>query len=712
MSVMQHYNIPCKNKLLIPPPYVSRGLRILSLLFIFISILSLLSCEDEVGKKAKKTAMIITSRETDAGVFEFRIDSLIKEDFVILERSKVPSKADIQEYWKNVNVRWGFRRRASGDSEPKIYWVQKNAGYRVSGDNNKYSVIAPEDTKHIFTPKDMPAVLFQEKESNLEIVATIIIDKFIKEATTDVPRNYRVDLMQATNISGKVFASMAGKMVPVSAASVFAVHKDSGKIFQTHSDMDGNYELSVRYYNEFLLSVVKDGMAVSGQNLVIRRDTKWAKKDVVLAEAKDDFAPNTLYNIPEGDAFTAKGMPAAGQTVSTEKAASVPGARLVFYNKTRKKAYVLFSDKAGKYSLNLPSDTASNDSPSDLVFSASAYGHVFEKGAFTLGEGSTIQSQLDVLTFTPRKRLSVPKIGAVTATTTSLTVNWTKVTNAGSYVLFYDVAEGITTASKTAKKVVANGVATSVKVDGLASGTKYFFRLFAAADAGGLYRDSELTAEQSQTLQKGTGSGPSNVVLSEIRSDSVKVSWTLPGDTSGVAAYELSWGPTALATAHTATANGARTPSYNITADLPADKALLYVKVRSKGDGRHEDSDWSATVNAKMPLEKPSNLASTAVAKSTVSLGWTAVADALSYTVYYSKTGNFTIDSLTLRLNTATNSAKVIGLAPATPYYFKVVAHGTGYPSSSPSNQFAKTTTSKVEAPSNVLIGAVTASSA
>ncbi|MEM9424973.1 MAG: hypothetical protein AAF975_09340, partial [Spirochaetota bacterium] len=50
-------------------------------------------CEDEVPKKAKKTAMIITSKETDEGLFEFRIDSLIKEDSIILERATVPEKA-------------------------------------------------------------------------------------------------------------------------------------------------------------------------------------------------------------------------------------------------------------------------------------------------------------------------------------------------------------------------------------------------------------------------------------------------------------------------------------------------------------------------------------------------------------------------------------------------------------------------------------------
>ncbi|MEM9423242.1 MAG: fibronectin type III domain-containing protein [Spirochaetota bacterium] len=668
---------------------------------ILLGLLSL-ACEEEKKKgPPKKTSLVLAQNETDSGRFEFRLESFMKENTIILERGKIANE-QVKEYWGRVNVRWGFRRKIEGDNESRIYWMQKNARYNSEDDMVKYAMEADEDKKDRFIPDELPGALLQEKEANLEVVAEISeaagTNQLVKLGFLDLPPNFKQKLMRTTDVFGKVLERVgdaSDNLQPVAKAAVYVVHKSSGKIFQVHSDLSGKYRVSVRFYDEFFLVVLRDGMVPSSQKIQILKAQGLSEieKDIVLTKipAGGVFEENVLYDVTEGNLKKAAstGLKVSGLTVSSRDAGLVvPGAQLFFYNKSDKKVYFLRSDRVGKFNLKLPSLTMSDTGVSDLGFTASAYGYEFEKGSFILGDGgdnAQISSQLKVISLTPiatqKITLATPVVSGTTSTASVVTVNWKeKVPKAAGYIVYYGMSAGV--AISSANKVIVAGADTlTAQVTGLTQDTKYYFKVVAVAPSGSDYENSKPSSEVAEITKIAAGQRtvdpPTNLSVSA--ANPAVLTWTTPTDKSELESYVVSWGTTTTADDYTHELGNLNATRYEISKGLPSN-SNLYVKIRSKSTyALVRDSSW---VNAKpfpvkMPKQKlstPQNIVSKAT-HNNINIHWQAVPNASSYIIYYATTAGVTSSATSITVSSG-NEGNISSLTANTKYYFKILAKG------------------------------------
>ncbi|MEM9424715.1 MAG: hypothetical protein AAF975_08020, partial [Spirochaetota bacterium] len=73
------------------------------------------------------------------------------------------------EHWKNIDVRWGFRKKGNTG----IHWVQKNKGYEQIKGVETSAVEVSEEDKDKFAPFILPEALSQENRKNLEVVVQV-----------------------------------------------------------------------------------------------------------------------------------------------------------------------------------------------------------------------------------------------------------------------------------------------------------------------------------------------------------------------------------------------------------------------------------------------------------------------------------------------------------------------------------------------------------
>ncbi|MEM9423625.1 MAG: hypothetical protein AAF975_02405, partial [Spirochaetota bacterium] len=391
-------------------------LRLKSLInFVVVLMLFFWGCEEATKKAApeKKSILVLAQSRDSAGNYIFSIDSLIKDGQVILERGKVPEEA-LKEVWGLVNVRWGFRKKTGGNADTKIYWMQKNERYNDPKDSTKYVVSAPETSKDKFVPHELPSALLQEKNENIEVVAEVSVSPFVKQGTIGVPLNFKRELLKVTEIYGQLLnkSAVEGNRAQgraVAGGAVFVIHQGSGQIFQAHSDVNGNYQVSVRFYDKFFLIALKEGMQPVVQTFTILEADGLKEirgKNVMMPElpAGTSIANNRLYDVTKSSlgSSSPQGLKVSGSTVSIKDRAVIPRAFLLFYNRGDQKIYFLRSSDRGEFSLQLPMDTSFGDGDiSDVEFTGSAYGYTFERGSFTLGQGGMISSQLKVVELTP-----------------------------------------------------------------------------------------------------------------------------------------------------------------------------------------------------------------------------------------------------------------------------------------------------------------------
>ncbi|WGK69691.1 hypothetical protein P0082_02165 [Candidatus Haliotispira prima] len=349
-------------------------MAVLALLSIFV-----LSCEESSGKgtKVERSYLLVEKSPTleADGRYMFEISSFVSADAVLYDKNtKDISKEKLNTLWVMAGVRWGFRRK---DSPDRIYWMQKNRGY-TKADGNEYTVLVDDTEKAKFRPATLPAALLQEPESNIEVYAMISIEDTEVSGVYDLPANFKFDVMKGTEISGQVLQAAAGssaraKIVP--GAGVYYIHKGSGKIFHTFSDVSGEYRISVQDYGTFSKVVLSPGTApyVAAYTLA-----KVPGRVVVTGE---DFRVNTLttgvavassqlYDITAGTLAgpTGGGVRLAGSTIEQVSTKVIPGAFLLFYDKVSSSIYFLKSGLDGRFQFRLPVGT--------LTFIPAAYGYI------------------------------------------------------------------------------------------------------------------------------------------------------------------------------------------------------------------------------------------------------------------------------------------------------------------------------------------------
>lgn len=233
----------------------------------------------------------------------------------------------------------------------------------------------------------------------------------------------------------------------------------------------------------------------------------------------------------------------------------------------------------------------------------------------------------------------VTGLGTSNVTYNAAIVNWTASSGATSY----DVYQGAL--------LLGNTASTSYNVTGLSASTQYTFKVVAKNSAG-----SSAGVTTTVTTAVAPPADVTNLAASSITQTTLTLGWTA---STGASSYDVYNGTTLL--------GNATTNSYNITG-LTAGTAYTFKVIAKNVSG----SSTGVTVNATTTVNAPAdvtNLATSSVTQTTLTLGWTASATATSYDVY---------NGITLLGNVTTTSYNVTGLTASTAYTFKVVAKNAG----------------------------------
>ncbi len=414
-------------------PSTQRSLPIrLAIAVLTIAAAFLWGCEEPSGKAAREPQSFVILRgtflesllETSTGAFReaapteryvFEVQNFVRADVSVFEEGEVSNPA-LQPLWDSAGIRWGFRKK---DNPERIFWAQKNQSYSTKEGEESYAIQVEDRHKARFIPQDLPAALLQESEGNLEIYGEINIEGIAIGGTLDLPPDFKSKILQVTEISGRVLdfdpiraENDQNKVVP--GASIYYIHKESGRIFQAFSDPNGQYRVSVRYYGNFY-------------RVVLARGRKPLVEDYVLVHAADrplisnedlglnlltppgiSIADNVLYDITEYDdladsvpleATQTAEAPVQGNAVDIQNTAMIPGAFLLFYDKVGQRIFLVRTDHQGAFNVKLP--TLSGGTVNGVSFAPSAFGYIPEQPFLVLGQGNIPRTLLRIVRFRP-----------------------------------------------------------------------------------------------------------------------------------------------------------------------------------------------------------------------------------------------------------------------------------------------------------------------
>ncbi len=404
-------------------PSTQRSLPIrLAIAVLTIAAAFLWGCEEPSGETARVPQSLVILRQAP-GVFlteapteryVFEVQNFVRADVSVFEEGEVSGPA-LQPLWDSAGIRWGFRKK---DNPERIFWAQKNQSYSTKEGEASYAIQVEDRHKARFIPQDLPAALLQESEGNLEIYGEINIEGIAIGGTLDLPPDFKSKILQVTEISGRVLdfdpiraENDQNKVVP--GASIYYIHKESGRIFQAFSDPNGQYRVSVRYYGNFYRVVlargrkplVEDDVLVhaAGRPLISNEDL-----GLNLLPPGTSIADNVLYDITEYDdladsvpleATQTAEAPVQGNAVDIQNTAMIPGAYLLFYDKTGQRIFLVMADHQGAFNVKLP--TLSGGTVNGVSFAPSALGYIPEAPFLVLGQGNIPRTLLRIVRFRP-----------------------------------------------------------------------------------------------------------------------------------------------------------------------------------------------------------------------------------------------------------------------------------------------------------------------
>jgi fibronectin type 3 domain-containing protein len=242
------------------------------------------------------------------------------------------------------------------------------------------------------------------------------------------------------------------------------------------------------------------------------------------------------------------------------------------------------------------------------------------------------------------------KVSARFVSPASIIVTWTLVTEATSYNVYRDTSDtGTFSFSRT--------LTTDTLVDsGLAAGIRYYYRIRAVNNSG----ESGLSFTKNAITLPAIPAGASAAGVS---SSCIVITWPA---VTGAASYKIY---------RNSVDTGAFQLAGSATRDTFSDTSLsaattYYYKISAvNSSGESGPSASCSAITKKLPT--PNNVSAAAVSSSGITITWTAVAGAASYTVYRSTndTGTYpVIDSV------ATDTLSDTGLTAGATYYYKIRA--------------------------------------
>ena len=287
---------------------------------------------------------------------------------------------------------------------------------------------------------------------------------------------------------------------------------------------------------------------------------------------------------------------------------------------------------------------------------------------------------------TPKIKLAKPTGITLTATSSVITVAWNAVANARGYTIEYATNAEFTGAGT----VTASASATTKNLSGLTTGTTYYVRIIATGT--GNYTNSDYSASKTVTTKLATPKLKTPTATNSV----ITVTWDTVADATG---YTIQYATNAeFTTGMGKVKAGASETSVNITGRKA--NTTYYVRVMATGTVVNSDYSASKTVTTPTKLAKPTLGTVSVLGSSSISVAWTAVANATGYTIQYATDSAFTTGVGTVTAVASATSKSITNLTTVTTYYVRVMAKGTGaYANSEYSSAKSATTPSVPAAP-------------
>ena len=240
---------------------------------------------------------------------------------------------------------------------------------------------------------------------------------------------------------------------------------------------------------------------------------------------------------------------------------------------------------------------------------------------------------------------------------TSASLNWSKVSGAAKYKIYYRKS----TSSDYTYKSITSGL--SYKFSGLASGTKYIFKIIPCTNMSGSYVSDDSYKTVSVTTKP---NAVSNLKATLYGHDDINLSWSKVAGADGYYIYYKK------STSKTwSSAKAVTNCEYKIK--YLADNIKYDFKVESyKKDGSAilKGSTKTTSCYTTRNLSSPSKVTVTLYGYDDVKLSWSKVTYAKAYKIYY-KTSS--AKSYSYKGTTTNNYMNFVNLSDGVKYYFKVV---------------------------------------
>ncbi|HLO89812.1 MAG TPA: fibronectin type III domain-containing protein [Lentimicrobium sp.] len=267
-------------------------------------------------------------------------------------------------------------------------------------------------------------------------------------------------------------------------------------------------------------------------------------------------------------------------------------------------------------------------------------------------------------------------------TATSLTLSWTASTdNIG--VTNYRIYQNNTQVGQTGNST------TTFNVSGLTASTAYSYYVRAEDAAGNLSANSNtinVTTAVATDTQPPTV--PTNLASSNVTATSLTLSWTASTDNIGVTNYRIYQNNTQVGQ------TGNSTTTFNVTGLTASTAYSYYVRAEDAAGNLSANSNTinvtTAAATDTQPPTAPTNLASSNVTATSLTLSWTASTDNIGVTNYRIYQNNTQAG----QTGNSTTTFNVTGLTASTTYSYYVRAEDAAGNLSANSNTQTVTTAS------------------